>query len=180
MKTRNGSPSLLHHTVPLFRRLLTPRSVSTISDVVPAPLVATTMTLYPFKAAEISLESVDHGGTSIRTVPQVLQYNSQANPDHPFCFQLRKPKETATSESDLFAITHLQLRQAVSRCSAWLLARITEIILPKKDLENQMIKGPPVALLMESDIGILFHLFSLMSLGVPVRTNPFPAFSTIF
>jgi acyl-coenzyme A synthetase/AMP-(fatty) acid ligase len=41
-----------------------------------------------------------------------------------------------------------------------------ELPYPKED--DGLIKGPPVALFMESDVGLWVHLLALISLGVPV------------
>lgn len=70
--------------------------------------------------------------------------------------------------SGFVRVTHLQLAQAVGKCSEWLVQNVGELRRPWRDESGASRKGPPIALLMESDVGILFHLFAFMTLGVPV------------
>ncbi len=57
------------------------------------------------------------------------------------------------------------------QCSKWLVNTVPELKLPHQSNEVIAPKGPPVALFVESDVGLLFHMLSLMSLGVPVRRH---------
>ena len=47
---------------------------------------------------------------------------------------------------------------------------LVELKLPSSGADG--IVCAPVALFVESDVGLLIHLFSLMGLGVPVRLHP--------
>jgi len=104
-------------------------------------------------------------------VPELIEYNVQYNPKHPFCVQAA---EKGATDLTLLVVTHLQLKQAILRCSAWLVANIVELRLPQKSYGGKVVKGAPIALLTDSDIGLLFHSLSLMGLGVPVSAQLLP------
>jgi acyl-CoA synthetase (AMP-forming)/AMP-acid ligase II len=105
---------------------------------------------------------------SIRTLPELIAYNARVNPEHIFCVQTRKRTEQQPGRSHFVRVTHLQLAHAVRKCSEWLVQKIGELRRPWRDESGTTHKGSPIALLMESDVGILFHLFAFMTLGVPV------------
>ena len=102
--------------------------------------------------------------SSIRTLPELLEYNAEHNPANLFCQQARRSNESL----QLFTVTHSQLRDAVSRCQQWLRETVNELELPHTGEDGRFIKGPPVALFMESDVGLWVHLLALLGLGVPV------------
>lgn len=104
-------------------------------------------------------------------MPELIEYNAQYNPNHPFCVQAA---EKGATDLTLLIVTHLQLKQAILRCSAWLVANIVELRLPQKSYGGKVVKGAPIALLTDSDISLLFHLLSLMGLGVPVSAQLLP------
>ena len=139
----------------------------------PPPLTQATSS---FRAATININLRSHDDDQdsiddIRTVPELIEYNAQYNPNHPFCVQAT---ENGATDLSLLVVTYLQLKQAILRCSAWLVANIVELSLPQKSDGGKVVKGAPVALLMDSDIGLLFHLLSLMGLGVPVSAQLLP------
>lgn len=115
----------------------------------------------PFQPPTISLHLEDPDERKIQTIPQLIEYNSRHNPDHLFCVQTRK------QQSGSF-VSHLQLKQAILQCSDWLTATVKEVKIPHEDENGRLCRGPPIALAMDSDIGLLLHLFSLLSLGIPV------------
>jgi hypothetical protein len=125
----------------------------------------------PFEPAKIGSGQKRCGDGHIRTLPELIEYNARVNPEHIFCVQARKEKEGESNKSEFLTITHLQLRQAISNCSKWLVQNVGELSRPRRDESGVVRKGSPIALLMESDVGILFHLFSCMSLGVPVSSE---------
>jgi acyl-CoA synthetase (AMP-forming)/AMP-acid ligase II len=109
---------------------------------------------------------------NIRSLPELIEHNARHNPNHIFCVQARKKSSTELARPGLLEVTHLQLKTAIIQCSRWLVAHVGELRRPHKDGDSdKIIRGPPIALFMESDIGILIHLFSLLSLGVPVRKH---------
>ena len=102
----------------------------------------------------------------IRTVPELLQFNALNNPDHLFCIQARKAAEDQTPV--FLDVTFAQLKDAVLRCSTWLTTNLVGLSPPCKDHTNNTVKCPPVALLVDSNVGLLLHEYGLMYLGVPV------------
>ena len=114
-----------------------------------------------FHPANISLHVEDPDEREIKTIPQLIEFNARRNPDHIFCIQAR-------NQQDRIPVSHLQLKQAVLKCSGWLIANVEKLTLPYADTDGNICRGPPVALAMNSDIGLLVHLLSLLSLGVPV------------
>ena len=100
---------------------------------------------------------------SIRTVPELVDYNASHNPDYLFCHQAQKTGDAFR----LFDVTHRQLRDAVVQCQEWLLVSVQELERPFTNENALIVKGRPVALFMESDVGLWIHLLALMGLGVP-------------
>ena len=91
---------------------------------------------------------------AIRTIPELIDYNATHNRDAVFCVQ-------AVKDAAPVQITFGQLRDAISRRRARLRAEL--------QLDPGPNKSAPVALVMDSDVELLVHLFALMGMGVPVR-----------
>ncbi|KAL2067492.1 hypothetical protein VTL71DRAFT_1917 [Oculimacula yallundae] len=123
---------------------------------------------YDFIPAKIGVREDDFVLDTIRTLPELIAYNARVNPEHIFCVQTRKSTEQQSSRSQSVRVTHLQLARAIRKCSEWLVHNVGEIRRPWRDESGAIHKGSPVALLMESDVGIIFHLLAFMKLGVPV------------
>lgn len=126
-------------------------------------------TFPPFRRAEINLQTIEERDDQVRTVPQLIEYNASHNPNHLFCVQVKKQGKSASQP--FHTISHLQLKQAISSCSKWLVENVKELRLTRKADDGKVLKGQPMALFMESDVGLLIHKWSLMSLGVPVWTS---------
>lgn len=120
-----------------------------------------------FKPARINLRPSEEDRNEIRTVPELIDYNAEHNADQLFCLQATKE----TPKAKPVAITHAQLKRAILRCSTRLVTEIAELKQPYKNDEGRFVKCQPVALFVESDVGLLIHLFALMSLGVPVSLS---------
>jgi acyl-CoA synthetase (AMP-forming)/AMP-acid ligase II len=131
----------------------------------PPPTATTTITTSSFFRANINLQTQDI--TSIQTIPQLIEHNATHNPHYPFCIQAQK--QTQHAPPQLLSVSHLELKRAIVQCQAWLVQTLVDLKLPSSSNHGMVCKGPPVALYVESDVGLLIHLFSLMSLGVPVR-----------
>ena len=115
----------------------------------------------PFLPATIKLHLEDPDERDIRTIRQLIEFDSQQNPDHVSCIQTRKHQHS-------ISVSYLQLKKAILRCSDWFTATVKEIHLPHEDANGGLYRSSPVALAMDSDIGLLVHLLSLLGLGVPV------------
>lgn len=128
-----------------------------------------------FKPANLDLKQ--HSSTSsVRTIPELIEYNAKVNPDALYCVQALKPQDEGTGRAA--QVTMRQLRDAIWQCSGDLREWAVGIDDSSSSNEGQThVKPDPVALLLDSDIGLLIHLFSLLSLGVPAillspRLNP--------
>ncbi|KXX82807.1 L-aminoadipate-semialdehyde dehydrogenase large subunit [Madurella mycetomatis] len=93
----------------------------------------------------------------LHSLPELVDFNAANNAAHPFCIQAKPTPPFDT-------ITHGEFKVAVSRCAAWLKENLP---LGPALMPTSLTKMAPVALLMESDFGLVVHEFALMSLGVP-------------
>lgn len=128
-----------------------------------------------FKPANLELKQ-NSASSSIRTIPELIEYNAKVNPDALYCVQALKPPDEETGRAS--QVTMRQLRSAIWRCSGDLRAWLVGLEDSSASNEGETyVKPDPVALLLDSDIGLVIHLFSLLSLGVPAillspRLNP--------
>ena len=120
-----------------------------------------------FVQGKVDLE--DGESTGIQTVLDLIEHNALYNPEHAFCIQAQKQAQAPGLK--LQSVSHLRLKRSIAGCQAWLLRTVTDIETVQVQNDDGVERGKPVALLVESDIGLLIHLFSLMGLGVPVRTS---------
>ncbi|KAH8807195.1 putative NRPS-like enzyme [Xylogone sp. PMI_703] len=117
-----------------------------------------------FRVANIDITNTAPGKDYVRTLPELIEFNSRHNANHLFCIQALKH---AGNTYDLVRVSYDDLKQAILHCSKWLVSHITEIELPRSEGEK-IVKGRPVALFVESDLNIVLYLFALLHLGVPV------------
>lgn len=115
----------------------------------------------PFLTADIQLNLQNPDNRDIRTLPELAEFNAVHNADYLFCLQ-------AGRQQKLRPITHGQLKEAILCCSDWLIANVKGLKQPEIRDDGTIEKSQPVALLMESDVGLWIYLLSLLSLGVPV------------
>ncbi|KAH7045206.1 putative NRPS-like enzyme [Macrophomina phaseolina] len=104
--------------------------------------------------------------SAIRSLPDLIDFNARENPNHLFCLQSYKAAEDNCYRIN--RVSHLQFKQAILRCSEWLKSDLSGITLPHAHADGVFVKGSPVAILMESSVGLLVHEMALMGLGVPV------------
>ncbi|KAL2813646.1 hypothetical protein BDW59DRAFT_167454 [Aspergillus cavernicola] len=121
--------------------------------------------LRPFQRPVIKLYPTADETGYIRTLPEVIEFNAQTNPHHVFCIQAKKKPDVQVPS--LIAVSNFRLKQAISRCAEWL-RRNLSLELPTIAEDGAVSKGAPVALLMESDLGLWLHEMALIGLGVPV------------
>ncbi|PVH96862.1 acetyl-CoA synthetase-like protein [Periconia macrospinosa] len=108
-----------------------------------------------------------------RSLPSLVDFNATHNPHYLFAIQAQKHGDEPLQLQD---ISHSQLRDAILRCQSWLETNVKEL-QPPVEKDGVVNKGSPVALLMESDVGLFIHQIALLGLGVPVlllsaRLNP--------
>lgn len=107
-----------------------------------------------FVRAEFDVESpaprtADQSDSRVQSLTELIDFNSLHNASHPFCVQTK-------SDGSLHAVTHAAFKTAVSRCADW-----------ARDEVAASVAGEPVALLMESDVGLVVHEFALISIQTP-------------
>ena len=149
-----------------FRFLLanTNHVTETMPSIPNASMSMSTSATASFRRAHIDFESQDH--TCVRSIPELIEHNAVHNPHHLFCLQAQK--QTQETGPQLYPISHLQLKHAISQCQALLLDSIKELKPPSTKDDGTASKGPLVALFLESDVGLLIYLYALLGLGVPV------------
>ena len=117
------------------------------------PFTQPPITLLPASAAQ-----------PIRSIPDLIDWNTDNNPDELFCVQ-------AVRDGEAMRITFAQLGDAAVRCGERLRSdlRLEEVGDGNGDgMAKGAEKSAPVALFMDSDVGLIVHLFALMGMGVPV------------
>lgn len=102
----------------------------------------------------------------IRSLPDLVHFNAVHNPDHVFCLQSKQPHDA--TQCDFTRITFRQLAQAVEHCCVWILANINGARPPVVGHDRIIDKAPPIALFLESDVGLFIYLTALLSLNIPV------------
>jgi acyl-CoA synthetase (AMP-forming)/AMP-acid ligase II len=113
--------------------------------------------LRPFVRAKVDFASLEKKEGYVRSLPELIDFNAIHNPDYMFCIQARP-------DDSFIEVTCRQFKIAIGRCAQW----ITES-LELQGGRNGETTQSPIALLMESDLGLLIYQFALISLGIPVR-----------
>lgn len=104
----------------------------------------------------------------IKTIVDLIEFNAKNNSDSLFCLQAEKALNGSRSPPFL-RITYKMLRDMILGCQQLLLSDLKgEIREPYRDQSGSAMRSRPVAVLVDSDVGLLLHLFGLMGLGVPV------------
>ncbi|KAL8919503.1 MAG: hypothetical protein Q9172_004957 [Xanthocarpia lactea] len=118
----------------------------------------------PFLRPTINLEPTE--GECLRTLPELVNFHSLHNPDHLFCLQA---EENGNADGYIFTeIRYGQLREAIVRCQGWLEDCLKETEPPIRNEDGTFTKSSPVALFMESNVGMTVYVLSLIGLGMPV------------
>ena len=121
----------------------------------------------PLRFIRPSISFTNKDEHTVQSIPQLIDFNAKVNADYTFCIQAEKaPLEDLPS---FLHVTNAQLKHAICRCTQWLKSAVQELVLPEIIEDGAVTrKGPPIALLLDSDINLLVHAYGLMSLGVPV------------
>ncbi|CAG7993912.1 unnamed protein product [Penicillium salamii] len=112
-----------------------------------------------FTAPKLSLGT--KGDDSIRTLPDLIDFHGKHNPQDLFCLQ-------GTKELDFVPVSYKRLQCAIVRCQDVLRRENPGLHPPKLDAEGRVKKCSPVALLMESHVGLAIYVLACMGMGVPV------------
>ena len=94
---------------------------------------------------------------SISSLPHLIRHNALYNPDRMFCIQGQESLENP------LPISFKVLENAVSACSSW----VEEQLGLGRDGSEQRVKCP-VALYMESDVGLFIYIAALLASNIPV------------
>ncbi|KAL7941141.1 acetyl-CoA synthetase-like protein [Trichoderma barbatum] len=111
----------------------------------------------PFVKANLEFFSAEKKDNHVRSLPELIDFNAVHNPDHPLCIQTRSTEPSVT-------VTHAQFKVAIDQCAQWIAENVK---LPASTTKNGLTEKHPVALLMESDFGLLVHQFALVSMDIP-------------
>ncbi|RMD39763.1 hypothetical protein DV735_g5370, partial [Chaetothyriales sp. CBS 134920] len=106
----------------------------------------------------------------VTTLPELIEFNSKHNPDHLLCLQtLPGFDESKGWLQNFLPVTHGSFHRSVMQCQRWLRANIPSLELPSQQQSPSgvFVKGRPIAVLMESEIGLFTYLVALIGLGVP-------------
>ncbi|KAK8137271.1 hypothetical protein PG984_005211 [Apiospora sp. TS-2023a] len=118
-------------------------------------------TIKPFVRAKFDLTSdqplKDRDATRVQSLIELIDFNHDHNASHTFCIQ-------AKSDGALSPVTHAEFKAAVSRCATWAHNIFSNTVASD---DNAGAGEAPVALLMESDVGLVIHEFALISNGTP-------------
>ncbi|KAK1635917.1 hypothetical protein BDP81DRAFT_450746 [Colletotrichum phormii] len=117
-----------------------------------------------FRTPEVSLE---HASTSgLRTLPELVNFHAENNPKH--LFGLQAEANEAGNGHSFVPLRYETLQRAIIRCQAWLMQQTTSLHPPKTAADGSVKKCAPVAVLMESHVGLVICVLACMGMGVPV------------
>ncbi|RMZ76239.1 hypothetical protein DV738_g5040, partial [Chaetothyriales sp. CBS 135597] len=105
----------------------------------------------------------------VATLPELIEFNAKHNSDHLLCLQTLPGFDESKGPSQNFLhVTHGSFYRSVLECQRWLRANIPSLELPSPQRDTGVfVKGRPIAVLMESEIGLFTYLSALIGLGVP-------------
>lgn len=113
--------------------------------------------------------STSNDSSNIRSLPDLIHFNAVHNPDHVFCLQTKESRDASASTFDYTSITFFDLAHAVENCCNSILSHVKNVNPAQLGEDGSIQKSPPVALFLESDVGLFIHLAALLSLNIPVR-----------
>ena len=100
-------------------------------------------------------------GLGIRTLPALVDFHGENNPQHLFCFQVER-------DNRFVRVSYERLQHAIVRCQAWLEEQAIGLHPPTMDTDGHVKKCAPVAILMESHVGLAIYVLACMGMGIPV------------
>lgn len=122
-----------------------------------------------FSATATGTQSVNHKlFDEIDGLPDLVKYNARENPTHLFCLQAKSRHEDHDAPSrepgySACRLTFAELERSVNACAH----RLGEV-LGIEASGDQVQDERPVALYMESDLGLFLHLVALLGSDIPV------------
>ncbi|KAK0658319.1 hypothetical protein QBC41DRAFT_385820 [Cercophora samala] len=106
-------------------------------------------------------------GDGIQSLCELVEFHAENNPEYLFCIQAEK--NHGFEEYSLTHVTYAMLKRAITNCCQWLEAQVAALQRRIQDANGDYDHGPPrpVALLMDSDLGLAVYILALMRLGIP-------------
>jgi hypothetical protein len=95
---------------------------------------------------------------SINSLPELIRYNAIYNKDRTFCVQSHEGLEHSRP------ITFKELDDAISACSVWVKQ---QLVWSNEEPEAHLKR--PVALYLESDVGLFIYIATMLASNIPVR-----------
>jgi hypothetical protein len=114
-----------------------------------------------FIRPHLNLGYVEDQLSGVNSLPELIEFAAEHNPDHIFGVQTRAGEDSSPCE-----ITFSDLQSAVEHASAWL---VSIGITPGRTRRDQVV--PPVGILLGSDIGIFIYMAALLRIGTPVSVQ---------
>ncbi|KAL1798233.1 hypothetical protein ACET3X_002270 [Alternaria dauci] len=108
-----------------------------------------------------------NSASGIRTLPELVEFHVKHNPQHTFCIQAEKPL-IDNGRHRLTYLSYERLQQAILQCQAWLRDNAPNVHVSYLDDYGTVKRCAPVAVLMESHVGLAVYILTLMGMGVPV------------
>ncbi|KAI1275969.1 hypothetical protein F5Y07DRAFT_399743 [Xylaria sp. FL0933] len=103
---------------------------------------------------------------NISSLPDLIRFNAENNPNHIFCLQTKNSTQNKTSPGHGYSATSITfgaLQKAVTSCAHWITQNV--LLLTAEDRKSA---NTPIALYFESDVGLFLHLAAVLTLNVPV------------
>ena len=97
----------------------------------------------------------------ILTLPAIVDFHGHNNPQHLFCLQVER-------DNRFVRVSYERLQHAVVRCQAWLKEQTIGLHSPIVDTDGHVKKCAPIAILMESHVGLAIYVLACMGMGIPV------------
>ncbi|RYP25007.1 hypothetical protein DL765_000235 [Monosporascus sp. GIB2] len=99
-------------------------------------------------------------GSGIRTLPELVDFHGETNPQHLFCLQ-------AERDNRFVPVSYDRLQHAIVRCQAWFEEQAIGLHPPLGGPDGHVKKCAPVAILMESHVGLAIYVLACMGKGIP-------------
>ena len=112
-----------------------------------------------FIPPKVSLDPIT--GSGIRTLPALVDFHGEINSQHLFCFQVER-------DNRFVPVSYERLQHAIVRCQAWLREQAIGLHPPIVDTDGHVKQCAPVAILMESHVGLAIYVLACMCQGIPV------------
>ncbi|KAI0859411.1 hypothetical protein F4860DRAFT_526018 [Xylaria cubensis] len=119
----------------------------------------------------VSLAADNISESDISSLPDLIRFNARENPDHVFALQSEiRDAMSPENEDDRYGvqITFKQLDEMVRACESWI-----RIAVMSSNQYTKLGEQAPIAIYMESGVGLFLHLAALLSMNIPVGLADF-------